>query len=143
MNGVYRSSTLSPPSELIQRKECVVIVSVKRPVIVYFEKAMEMVAEKILTPLPPGISIPPVSIEIVGTGAAIQRCEQVSRYVVQEINSKFKHMIKSVEKRKSKSVIEISDLHVGNDLDDECAIFEMTSEKRSVNRISIQIDIFR
>ena len=143
MNGVYRSSTLSPPSELIQRKECVVIVSVKRPVIVYFEKAMELVSEKILTPLPPGISIPPVSIEIVGTGSAIQRCEQVSRYVVQEINSKFKHMIKSVEKRKSKSVIEISDLHVGNDLDDESAIFEMTSEKRSVNRISIQIDIFR
>ena len=143
MKAVYRSSILSPPTELIEKDDSVVVVSSKRPVIVYFNKAMELVSGKILSPLPPGNSIPPLSIEFVGTGRAIPRCEQVSRYVVQEINKKYKHMIRSVEKRKTKSTIEVSDTHVADDVEDESAIFQMTNEKRSVNRISIQIDIFR
>ena len=133
-----RTSTLAPPTSMVKETASVVIVSMKRPLCVYFDRLMELLSAKILAPLPPGIDYPPIEVEVVGAGAAIPRCNQVARYAVQELNKKYKHLIKSVRKMatETKAGMRVNDLVIPEAdgmMDDDDQIFGMETSVRPVN----------
>lgn len=83
-------------------------------------------------------------IVVTGAGAAISRCEQVSRYVAQELKTKYKHLIKSVTKQKLVETTQTTDL-VMPDMADASTELEMilntSSAIRDVPTVSIKIQV--
>lgn len=136
-----RDVSITPPRSLVEAKEATIIVSKKRPVVVYFEKAMELVTSKILAPLPPGKTYPDIEIRLVGAGGAIPRCQQVARYVVQEVRKKFKHLIKTVEKRleATKNAVSVIDISLPADTPMEDAYLDAETSERFVNTCTVTI----
>ena len=133
--ATFSTGALAPPRELIQDGNTVV-VSTKRPVVVYVNRLMEMIVSSVTSPSTPTV----VEFRVAGSGAAIPRCEQVARYAVQALQGKYKHVIKSVTKRVEKGTTTATDLHVPDMVDEE-AIFHMTSARRTVNTVSYVIAV--
>ena len=134
----YRMATVTtgplvPPRSLFS-DDNTLVVSTKRPAVVYFTKLMEMISAKITAPA--GVSV--FEFRVVGAGAAIPRCEQVTRYALQQLRGKYKHLVKVAEKRTEKSTTVANDLTVPEMVDEE-SIFHMTVSKRSVDIVCCSI----
>ena len=134
------SGLLPPPKSLVE-SDSTVIVSAQRPVVVYFKKAKGILFSKLLNPQADGG--PVVEIKLVGAGGAIPRCEQVARYLVQEVKSKCKALIKSVEKSVSKGSVSAQEFHLGEFDNEEEQALNMTVTDKQVSTVSISIRIVR
>ena len=119
---------LPPPKHLVN-DESVVIVSTKRPICVYFNRILDLVSSNILSKRNKIFQI-----VIIGSGGAIGRCQQISRYVLREIDSRYKSIVKSTTK-KSHMGQELAPTYLGD------SIYDMVDAVRSINTIRIEIDI--
>lgn len=136
--GNLRSETLAPPKDLVNSYDSVVIVSCKRPVCVYFDRFMELLKQKIFKSNPGST----VEVELTGIGASIPRCEQVARYAMQQLRTTYKHLVKQVEKRKSRSQVNLNDCALPDMIEDEFeAILNASAVSRTVNTITITIQV--
>ncbi len=136
--GNLRSETLAPPKDLVNSYDSVVIVSCKRPVFVYFDRFMELLKQKIFKSNPGST----VEVELTGIGASIPRCEQAARYAMQQLRTTYKHLVKQVEKRKSRSQVNLNDCAVPDMIEDEFeAILNASAVSRTVNTITITIQV--
>ncbi len=110
---VVQLSSLSPPIDLVNQSETVVIVSMKRPLCVYFDRVMDLVSKGVVSSI---VEVPnnryPLEIRLGGCGGSISRCKQIARYSVRAIREKFKHQVKSVEKRVDISGVDVLDFFV-------------------------------
>jgi len=136
--SVLRSADLAPPRDLATQTDSVVIVSSKRPVAVYYDRTIELVMAKVVA----GGKGSNFDITITGAGGAISRCEQVARYTVQALKSQYKHLVKSVEKKKEISETIATDLKFPDSMGDEEDLLSLDSVKRPIRTVSISIQVF-
>ena len=137
---LVRSGRLVPPRDLLTTSDSIVVVSNRRPVCVYFERVMEVASKKIFGHAS-GTSF---DIVITGAGAAISRCEQISRYLVQELKTKYKHLLKSVTKQKIVESTQTTDLSIPDMTDGSTElelVLNTTSTVRHVPTASIKIQV--
>jgi hypothetical protein len=115
----------------------------KRPVAVYFEKAKDLLFALLSDPKSRG----PVEIVLTGAGGAIPRCEQVARYLVQEVKIKWKSLLKSVGKKVSRGTVSATEFKSGSAVetfqDEEELALNLTVQNREIATISITITIVR
>ena len=131
---------LPPPVELVRDKQSVIIVSSRKPVAVYFSRAMSLVEKQILPDKKSKVT-GAMRIEFVACGGAISRCQQVARYVIQALNEKYRHIFSNVSKSVSfnKGIVVVNDaVHVPADGEEENA-FDVQQERRQVDQIRISI----
>ena len=135
---ILRTDNLIPPKGLIQHEDSVIVVSAKRPVCIYFDKAMALASKRIIQASTGSV----VEVKITGAGGAISRCEQVVRYTIQTIQDKFRHMIRSVEKVVSSvGETEVTDLVIPAGVPKEIAELEISAMKRPVRTMMFTIKI--
>lgn len=132
---VLRTQSLVPPKELIKSQDLAIVVSSKRPVCVYYDKAIDLASQRIIS-APTG-SI--VDLKITGAGGAIARCEQVARYTIQTIKDRFRHMIQSIDKTVTLGETEVTDLVIPDGLPPDLAALDMSANKRPVRTVVITI----
>jgi hypothetical protein len=102
-------SRIVPPIEKIKDKESVIVVSNKKPPCVYVTRALNLIQKSVMVPSGEKRTADrQFQLELTGCGAAINRCEQICRYIKQQLLTKYKHFIKGVSSTKSK----MSDIHV-------------------------------
>jgi hypothetical protein len=99
---------------------------------------MELLKQKIFKSNPGST----VEVELTGIGASIPRCEQVARYAMQQLRTTYKHLVKQVEKRKSRSQVNLNDCALPDMIEDEFeAILNASAVSRTVNTITITIQV--
>ena len=84
-------TSLSPPVSLVKgTKSNVMIISTKKPVVVYFKKALMALQQNIIEGFEKQVERGEDVVEyrIVGAGAAIGKCKQIARYVMRAIKEK-------------------------------------------------------
>ena len=131
---------LPPPIELVRDKQSVIIVSSRKPVAVYFSRAMSLVENQIL-PDKKSKASSVMRLEFVACGGAISRCQQVSRYVTQALVDKYRHICSNVSKSVSlsKGTVVVNDsVHIHADGEEENA-FDVQQERKQVDQIRISI----
>jgi hypothetical protein len=135
---ILRADSLAPPLELIKGSDSIVVVSSKRPVCVYFNKIIDIASSRVFSAAKGSV----VEVKLTGAGGAISRCEQVARYTVQALKSKYKHLVTSVEKEITRDETETTDVvFPEGDLSDEAAVLDVTSERRQVRTVTITLKI--
>jgi hypothetical protein len=135
--ALTRSKKLIPPMDLVSQSESVVIVSSKRPVCIYFERVQEILTERLFS-MSPGSSF---QLKLTGAGGAISRCEQLSRYTMQSLKSKFQHIVKNTSKTSELGETSTTDLNIPTDEKGELDLLSMTPVKRPVRTLTITIHI--
>lgn len=138
---VLTPSHISPPFELVNQPESVVIVSMKRPLCVYFDRVMDIVSKGVVSRISSTGKKDPLVVTITGCGGSIPRCKQIARYAVRTIQQKFKHQVKSVGKEIeiSQEGIEVMDFELEGGEED---IVDMSPRKVSSVTIKIKVDFF-
>lgn len=140
----YVFSPGMPPPKSLVKSDTTVIVSTKRPVVVYFDRAKEVLYARLLDSRVEG----PVEVFISGAGGAIPRCEQVARYLMQELQSKCKSIVRSAEKSVTKGTVTAKEFRTSEIVDDssddeELLALNMTSNERKISTVSIRISVVR
>ena len=131
---------LVPPVDLIKKKESVVIVSNRKPPCVYVRRVLSILEKTILIPTEGKKNeVRRTELELTGCGAAVNRCEQITRYVKQQLLSKYKHFVKHVVVSKSRTNdICVTDYSNPSCNDEENA-FDLERKERIIDRISVMI----
>lgn len=128
--------SMAPPVEYVRDSNSVVIVSMRRPLCVYFDRCMQIVSGRILDFQK---SNQEVTITIVGAGAAISRCQQLARYVLREVRTKYKWLVKSAGKRVESGSVAVQDLLLADLTED--SIFDAQEQTRLVGSVKILLSI--
>jgi hypothetical protein len=134
---IVRADSLVPPRDLIRGSDSIIVVSSKRPVCVYFDKAMDEANSRMFSAVRGSV----VEINFAAAGGAISRCEQVARYTVQSLRTKYKHVVTNVEKLVSRGETETSDINFPDNIVDEETLLNSGSVRRSVRTIRITLKI--
>lgn len=114
-------------------------VSMKRPLCVYFDRAMKLIQSELLDS---NLS-PEICINFVGTGSAIARCTQVARYTSQQVSKRYACLIESVDKSKKISYVSVSALSTDDSTLTDETVFSMVETQKMIPRIDICVNITR
>jgi len=134
---------LPPPVDLVKAKDTIVIVSSRKPVTVFFSRAMSLVDEQMISYTKTKKN-KILRIELVACGGAIGRCRQIARYTTQALNDKYRHIVSKVEKsttiKKAAVVVENPLFTTAADGgEEEENAFDVEHIKRELDQIRIVI----
>lgn len=139
--SVLSTSRLPPPRDLVNDTEQTVIVSMKRPLCIYFDRIMELAQKRILGAVAGGKSREVIELRIVGCGGSISRCKQIGRYAQRAIKENFKHMISSVDRSTAVHAgqVEILEYNVQHGADPD--VVECSPTVKNIDSVEITITV--
>ena len=131
---------IPPPIELVRDKETVVIVSSRKPIAVYFSRAILLVEKQILFDTKSS-KTNGLRIEFVACGGAISRCQQVARYVMQALLGKYRYLVTNLEKSQTlnKAAVLVNDAVHSAVQEEEENAFDIQQRQKHMDQIRIVI----
>jgi len=133
---------LPPPVDLVRAKDTIVIVSCRKPVTVFFSRAMSLVDEQVIS-YAKSQKNRTLRVELVACGGAIGRCRQIARYTAQALNDKYRHIVSKVEKsttiNKAAVVVENPSYPTVDSQEEEENAFDVEHIRKELDQIRIVI----